>query len=934
MFRFKFQDNSLPIDERVNALLKELTIDEKLSLLTCKQQSVERLEIKPCKIGTEAARGIVSRSAFNDEVQFGEAATTVFPEPFGLAASFDPDLMHEIGVIASTEARILNREGKSSLFLWAPTVDLERDPRWGRTEEGYGEDPFLTGTLAAAYTKGMFGMDRKHARTIPTLKHFYANNHEEERRSDNASVPIPLKHDYYLKPFEHAIKKGAAKSVMTAYNEINGVEAICNPEAGELKKDGLLFSVTDGWDLIQNVTHHKTDVCNAEVLARAFKNGGADIINDDLDVVEAAAREALERGLISESDIDNALFGALKARFLLGEFDSDCSFDTLPSNLLCCGEYQKNALRAAEESITLLRNKHGVLPLNPKERYSVIGVHADMNFRDWYTGYSEKMPTILDGITALVGRENLNYETGNDIVAIRNAKNGFYFRVTEDGTPVCDAPLINEQCLLELFEWGEGAISLKSKYNGKFLSDCGVMKFCADVPFGWYVKEKFYIERRGGEILLKNWQGRYLQINTNREITVCDKIKPQKNSLFNIEVFSSGLDRVRRAIIETQNTIVFCGNFPQIGARECFDRKNLQLPERQQKIAEEVLKFKENAVLVLVSGFPYSIADDFTTVLHTAHAAPAMGAAVAKTLFGKLSPAGRCPVTWYSSENELGSIKDYNIIATESTYRYYKGKPLFPFGFGLTYTAFKYGSLQLNKTEFNSGERVEITMDISNIGMFGSDEVVQLYVKAPRFSSAVPKKELKAFKRVHIGKSMTAYVKLGFDIDELSIWDINTNSRKLFGGVYEIQIGASSEDIRQTVEITVNSEEYLGIDVTKPVPAAASWEYVSVTFQSSKALEEYALLENWQSGLIYENCRLNGETKVEIVASNPATRTFVTIVDAQNGSEFAKIEVPPTGGLTRFETFTADISIPIGMYNLKISAGNMISLRSFRFYKE
>ncbi len=930
MLRFKFQDNSLPVDDRVNALLKELTIDEKLTLLTCRQQSVERLGIKPCTIGTEAARGIVCR----DEAKNEETATTVFSEPFGLAATFDPDLMHELGSIAATETRILNREGKSSLFLWAPTVDLERDPRWGRTEEGYGEDPFLTGTLAAAYTKGMFGNDMKHARTIPTLKHFFANNHEEDRRCDNASIPLSLKHDYYLKPFEYAIKNGAAKSVMTAYNSINGVEAMCSPEAGKLKNEGMLFSVTDGWDLIQNVTNHKTDVCHADALARTYKNCGADIINDDSDVAEAAAREALERGLISENDIDNALFGVLKARFMLGEFDNNCSFDTLPSNLLCCTEYQKTSLRAAEESIILLRNKHGVLPLNPKERYSVIGVHADMNFRDWYTGYSKKMPTILDGITALVGRENLNYESGNDIIALRNAHNGFYFRVREDGTLICDAPLINEQCLLELFEWGEGAVSFKSKYNGKFLSDCGVMKCCADVPFGWYVKEKFFVERRSGDILLKNWQGRYLQINANHEICVCDKIKPQRNSLFSMEIFSSGLDRVRRAVTETQNTIIFCGNYPQIGARECFDRKNLQLPEKQQKLAEEVLKLKENAVLVLISGFPYSIGSEFTTVLHTAHAAPTMGAAVAKTLFGKLSPAGRCPVTWYTSENELGSIKDYNIIATESTYRYYKGKPLFPFGFGLTYTAFKYGIPQLNKTDFSDGDRVEITMDISNIGMCGSDEVVQLYVKAPRFSTFIPKKELRAFKRVHISKSMTAYIKLHFDINELSIWDINTNSRKLYGGVYEIQIGASSEDIRQTVEINVNGAEYLGLDVTKPVPAAASWEYVGTTFQTSKALEEYALLEDWQSGIVYENCRLNGETRVEIVASNPATRTFVTISDAQNGNEFAKIEVSQTGGLERFEVFTADVSMPVGIYNLKISAGGMLSLRSFKFYKE
>ena len=933
MLQFKFQDSSLPVDERVKALLGELTLDEKLTLLTTNQKAIPRLGIKACKIGTEAARGLVCRSASDDEVQFGEAPSTVFPEPFGLAASFDPDLMHEIGVIAAEEARAYNKEKKSTLFLWAPTVDLERDPRWGRTEEGYGEDPLLTGAMAAAYTKGMYGTDKKHARVIPTLKHFYANNHEEDRTCDNASIPIGLKHDYYLKAFELPIKNGGARSVMTSYNEINGVEAMCSPEVGKLKEHGLLFSVTDGWDFIENVTRHKTDTCHSEALARTYKNHGADIMTDNPAVVEAAAREALDRGLIQPSDIDTALFGALKARFLLGEFDDNCAFNDLPQSLICCEKHLKTAARAAEESIVLLRNKRGVLPLDPKDRYTVIGIHADMSFRDWYTGYSEKEPTILDGLTALVGREKLVYESGNDIIALRNAQNGFYFRVSEDGSLVCDAPLINEQCLLELYEWGDGAVSFKSKYNGKFLSDCEVMKCTSDIPFGWFVREKFFIEQRGGETLLKNWQGRYLQITGDKKIGISDKVKPQKNSFFNSEVFSSGIDRISRALTETQNAIVFLGNYPQIGARECCDRKDLLLPEHQRKIAEEVLKIKENAVVVLVSGYPYSISEDLHTVLHTAHAGPAMGTAVAKTLFGELSPAGRCPMTWYSSDKELGDIKDYNIIRTESTYRYYNGKSLFPFGFGLTYTSFRYGSLQLNKTEFSENERVEVTLEVGNYGMFDSDEVVQLYVKAPRFNSAVPKKELKAFRRIHVDKGMSTAVTLSFDVNDLALWDINTNSYVLWSGEYEIQVGASSEDIRQTVDITVNGAKYRGIDVNNAVPAACSWEYIGVEFQTTKALEEYALLNDWQSSITYENCRLNGETKLEVIASAPTAGNALVIKNAKNGMVLARVDIPLTGGLLNFETVTADVSMPIGSYDLKISSYGILSLKAFRLYK-
>lgn len=929
MPQFKFQDASLSFDERVNALLEELTLDEKLLLITCRQQAIPRLGIKAFTIGTEAARGLLCRS---DE--HGEEPATVFPESFGLAATFDSDIMRSLGDIAAREAEYYNRLGRSSLCLWAPTVDLERDPRWGRTEEGYGEDPLLTGKLAAAYTKGMYGTDEKYARAIPTLKHFYANNHEEDRTSDNASVPIVLKHDYYLKAFELPMKKGGARSLMTSYNQINGVEAMCNPELSEYcKRDwGMLFSVTDGWDLIGNVTRRKTDDTHAEAIARVYKNQGADIINDEQDVAEAAAREALELGTISESDIDRALFGALKARFLLGEFD-DRPRDSAALREPCAPESLKTALKAAEESIILLKNKHSVLPLNKKERVSIIGVHADMNFRDWYTGYSERNPTILDAVIALVGRENVNYESGNDVIALRNAENGFYFSVGENGEFVCDTPLINECCLLELFEWGGGAVSLKSKYNGKFLCDCGTVKCVSDEPYGWCVKEKFTIVKKGNDYILKNWQDRFLHITDSGEIAVTEKIKPKSSSLFDIEVFSSGVDKVRRAVTESHNAVVFCGNNPIIGARECFDRRDLELPENQKKLAEEVLALNENAVMVLVSGFPYAVNDEFSSVVHTPHAGPSMGTAVAKTLFGDISPAGRCPVTWYSSDSELGSIKDYNIIRTESTYRYYCGKPLFPFGHGLSYTAFRYGALKLNKTAFNRDERVEVTFEVKNVGGRASDEVVQIYAAAPRFSSAVPIKELRAFRRIHIPAEESCVLTLSFDVDDLKLWDIGTNRFEVYSGVYEIQVGGSSADIFRTAEITVSAADYPGLDVTKSVPAAAAWEYTGVEFRTDKRLNEYALLFDWQSGIVYENCRLNGESKIELVVSNPSSKTTFSIICAETGATVAEIDVPQTGSLTRFTEIVSDAVPLCGNYTLKMRSGGMLSLKSFRFFK-
>lgn len=932
MPQYMFQDTALSIDERVVAMLEELTLDEKLLLITTRQQEIPRLKIKEFSIGSEAARGLVCRFKSDDGSET-EMPTTVFPEPFGLAATFDTDIMRQMGEVTGVEARIYNKQGHSSLCLWAPTVDLERDPRWGRTEEGYGEDPFLTGEMAAAFTKGMYGNDEKYARVIPTLKHFYANNHEEDRTADNASIPIALKHDYYLKAFERPIKKGGARSLMTSYNMINGVEGMCNPELTQCKeKWGLLFSVTDGWDFIENVTRHKTDNTHTESIARVYGNHGADIITDERDVVEAAARKALDEGLITESDIDNALFGVLKARFLLGEFDDECPYNDITQNLLCCQEYRKIAKSAAEEAIILLRNKRMVLPLKKNERIAVVGIHAAMNFRDWYTGYSERNMTILDAITALVGKDNLSYETGNDIIALRNAENGFYFSVGDDGTLVCDAPLITESCLLELYEWGDDKVSLRSKYNGKFLSDCGVLKCVSDEPYGWYVHEMFTFLRSESQCRLKNWQERFMYVTEDGKVAVSDKIKPPRGSLFDVELFASGLDSVRRIVTEARNVVFFGGNNPMIGARECYDRKHLDMPKRQRELADVILSINEDAVLFLVSGYPYAVDGRFVSVLHTPHSGPEMGVAVARTLFGEISPAGRCPVTWYASERELGNIKDYNIIRTESTYRYYEGEPLFPFGHGLTYTAFRYGALKLNKTSFEKGERVEVVLEIQNVGGISSDEVIQLYVSAPKFSSAVPKKELKAFRRLHIPAGETSVVSLAFDVDDLAMWDINKNAFTLFSGKYEIQIGASSADILRTADIIVDAEEYVGIDVKKTVPAAAAWEYTGVEFLTDKALNEYALLKDWQSSICYENCRLDQERKIEVTASNPATKSALRIFCAETGELAATVEIPTTGSMTEFVTVTADVAPFCGMKKLKLQPSGMLALKSFKFF--
>lgn len=930
MAEYRFLDEKLTFDERVDALLTELTLDEKLSLLTTHMNEVPRLGIKEFWIGAEVARGLVCRDDKN-----GEAPTTVFPEPFGLAATFDRDVMKRMGEIAGIETRIYHDKGRASLCVWGPTVDLERDPRWGRTEEGYGEDPCLTGTMAAAYTLGMAGDDKKYRRVIPTLKHFYANNNEDTRINCNAGIPDRLKHEYYLRAFEKPVREGRSGSLMTSYNEVNGVEQIVSLELQKYCREqwGLLFAVTDGADFIQNVQYHRRDFNHTEALAKIYNHNGADIMTDNEEIVRTAAREALDKGLITVGNIDRAIRGALKARFMLGEFDKKTPFDNYSEKLLCSDEYYQAALEAAEKSVILLRNSRAVLPLSKESKLAVIGYHADMNFRDWYTGLSPKTSTILDVLTAEVGRENIIYDNGNDIIALRSASSGFYFSVSEDGTVKCDTPLINETCLFELFEWGNGAVSLRSKFNNRFLSDNGVMKCTAVQPFGWYVKELFYLERNGSDCMLKNWQKRFLYVNGSEELAVSPALHAPKSAALSIEIFSDGTERVRRLATEAHQTVVFCGNNPMINARETTDRKDLKLPEKQSRNLDAVIGMNPDTVLFLVSGYPYELEKrHLATVMHICHAGPAMGTAVAKALFGDISPAGRCPVTWYKSMADLCDIEDYNLFRTRSTYLYFDGEPLFPFGYGLSYTAFRYKAIKTDKQSYTSGETVRVSFELENVGAMDGEEVVQLYASAPAsLPLTKPKKQLVAFSRVFVPRGERVTVELSFRADDLSFWNMNKDSFDLFSGCYTLMAGASSADIRRTADIQINGSEYEGLDVSGTVPATAAFDLVGAEFDADRELREYLLINDWQSIVTFEFCMLKGYHNIEVTASNPGSAVKLNFV-TDDGRNVAEVEIPPTASLTEFVTVSAPAEPIDGVVTLRLTASGMVSLRSFRLF--
>lgn len=810
-----------------------------------------------------------------------------FPAPIGIAASFDTEVMFSFGQYSAEKA-------ESKPFVLSPPANPNVDPRYGSMSCCLGEDPLLSGNMTAAFAVGVLGGEEESPRAIPIISGCFTGSGCEE----SSSVPAALKRDYYLKPFETAIKSGTANGVFISRGKVNGIEQRRSPEISTIAKSewGALFTAADGRGLADDSDY-------SDNLAKIIKNGSADIVCGDPEVMKLALREALESGKITEKDIDKTLEGLIEARERIIE-------EPAPSN------DSRAALRAAEESVVLLRNNELVLPFDRKEPITVVGYFADLCF-----GGSGS--TVLDSIVALCGRENVSYEPGNDIVALRNADTGFYFYVNDDDTMICGAPLINERCLFDLYDWGGKNFSLRSRFTGKFIGDGETMECVQSSEPGI-----FTLVKNGGDYHIKHRREGYMNITSDGRVTANGRLKPSKNSLFHIEIFSSGIDRVCRAVTETHNVAVFCGNNP-ISERNGV----MRIPDSQQRIAEKVVGLNRHTALFLITGTPCEVLPKFNTVIWIPHGGLAISTAAAGAMFGEFSPAGRCPVTWYASESDLSDVCDRNIIRAESTYRYFGGKPLFPFGYGLSYTSFRYGAIRLNKTEFSAGERVEVTFEVSNIGKFASDEVVQLYSTAPRFARSVPLKELRAFKRIHIEAGEEATVTLSFAVDELAMWDINENRFKLLGGDYTLQTGCSSADIMRTCEIKINGEDYRGIDVAKSVSAAVSYDYIGAEFRTDSEFEEYVFIKD-SGSIVFEDCFLNGEGKLEITAANPSSAVTVTVVRTDIQAVVASVEIPHTGGAEHFVKVTADLCRIDGICGLKFSVDGTLSFKSFKMLKE
>ncbi|MEO2204162.1 glycoside hydrolase family 3 C-terminal domain-containing protein [Paenibacillus pabuli] len=824
--QYPMWDAALPLERRLDDLIERLTIEEKISLIPTREAAVPRLGIPAYNVGGEAAHGVAWK---------GEA--TVFPQPLGLSSTWNTALMREIGSVIGDEARAYHHREpeRHGLTLWAPTVDLERDPRWGRTEEGYGEDPVLTGEMSAALVQGMQGNHSFYLKMVATLKHFFANNNEKDRLNCSSSIDPRNLREYYLKAFETPFVEGGALSMMTAYNSINGTPAIESPYVNDVVKGEWAmpgFIVCDGGDLSQTVNYHGYHATHAESAAGALK-AGVDCLTDEVDLVVSALEEALDRNLLEEEDLDRAIRNIFGVRMRLGQLDRSGlnPYASIPESVLCAPEHANLSYRAAVESIVLLKNE-GLLPLKSDalRKVSVIGPLADAVFTDWYSGTLPYHITALDGLRNRLTDTEILYEDGNDRISLKTTE-GQVLSIGDEGIIVAVPEGSAEGATFVHQDWGWGSHTLRSVKNNRYvtLNEEGKYQAIAPEIGGWFVKEVVQFDPQiDDSSLLRTWNGIPLGLAEHQgkhvlapvTATPEDGVEASKvsNSVIGAKepvtlvkhVEIDGIQRAVAAAKASDSAVVVVGNSPYINGKEEIDRPGLTLPSEQIRLVKEVCKVNPNTIVVIVGSYPFTLQelkDIAPAIVSLTHAGQELGHAVADVLLGAYAPAGRLNMTWYEDESQLPDMMDYDIINNGTTYMYHEGPVLYPFGHGLTYSPFEYDGISAQRIEVASGTDVlKVEVQVRNAGEVASDEVVQIYGHPQTSRVKRPLKQLIGFKRIHLASGEVETVSFEIPVQKLAFWDVTRERYCVETATWSFMAGRSSEDIRQTTDMEIEGE--------------------------------------------------------------------------------------------------------------------------------
>ncbi|MFC7533771.1 glycoside hydrolase family 3 C-terminal domain-containing protein [Actinoplanes sp. GCM10030250] len=940
---YPFRDPSLPLATRVGDLVGRLTLDEKISFLHQYQPAVPRLGLAVFKSGTEALHGVAWSNDYRNNSAKIDATATVFPQAVGLASTWDPELIERVGSAVGDELRGFHAQDPLvwGLNAWAPVVNLLRDPRWGRNEEGYSEDPLLSGSIATAYGQGLQGDDPDHLKVAPTLKHYAAYNNETKRDVTSSNVPQRVLNEYDREPFRIALENGAATGVMASYNLINGRPATVDPDLAGLVRDWSdrrLFNVSDAWAPTNLTGSQAYFPTQAEANAAVIKAGlDSFTVNDtNAEPTITAIKEALARGLLAEADVDNAVGNALSIRFRLGEFDPDGGpHADIPPSVIDSPAHRALARETAAEASVLLRNT-GILPLRQGGSVAVSGPLADELYTDWYGGQLPYKVTVLDGIKERASSVTSSF--GADRIALKAVSTGGY--VTATGTGGSDAVTVTgttagPAAQFDSVDWGDGVSTLRNAGNGKMLGyGWGPFVTVENNPTGWFVQQQFKVEEQPDGTVALRYAGYETQepwFGANRYVTVDADGKLALGSpdlggaaRFTRELLVDGVAEAAAQARTAKTAVVVVGTDPFVAAREVHDRASLGLGARQEALIKAVRAANPNTVVVVQSSYPQTInwaQQHVPGILWTTHAGAETGHAVTDVLYGAVNPSGRVTQTWYRSTEQLpDDLLQYDIIKTGQTYLYSDSKPLYPFGHGLSYTSFRYG-----KPVVRDG-RVSLT--VTNTGRRAGDEVVQLYTHQRSSRDATPTKQLRGFQKVALKAGQTKTVTFRLKPADLARWDQTRQRWVVESSVYDVLLGSSSADIRQRAVLPVRGETIPARDLTKETRAETFDAYTGVRLlDESKTRGTVVGASAAGDWIAFKDAALRGGTTFSARASGAGT------VQVRLGSPAGRLlgtaTLADTGGIYEYATVTAKLARVTGRQDVYLVPSPGLRLATF-----
>lgn len=811
-------------ENRLADMVNLMTITEMVQQLKANPSAeIGRLGLPLYNYWSEALHGVVANGV------------TVFPQSIGLGAMWNEELLFEISSAISDEARVKANTTGKGLTYWSPTINLARDPRWGRNEETYSEDPHLLSRMAVAFVKGMQGDDTTYLKTVATPKHFIANNTETGRNSLSSDMNTRNLRELYMPAFKAAVIEGQAFSVMAAYNALNGIPCPANAWLlidvlrGEWGFEG--YVVSDCGAISDIHTGHYYAASGAQACAMGI-DGGTDLNCGTY--YQIYLESAYNQGLVSKEAIGNAVQNVLRARFKLGEFDPPelVSYKSIPASKLDSQEHRDLALLAAQESIVLLKND-GILPLDKNSigSIAVIGPNANRAILGGYSGTPPYSITPLEGIEqkvqgtgisvqylpgCMIDFSELPIESQYLKPVSGSTQNGltgkYYNNKTLSGTAVLTRLDSNVD-----FDWVNGSPGAGVNSDGFSVRWSGILipPVTRNYRIGASTDDGFRLYL-GGQLITGDWSDHGLETTT----TTVDLIAGQEYAIV-MEYYDNTKAAVAKLIWDygtsdlvaaanlaaMSDVAIVCVGTDTTVAHEGHDMAQYQMPGLQEQMIQEIYSANPNTVVVLINGNPIGFewtAQNVPAILEAWYGGQSQGTAIADVLFGDYNPGGKLPQTFYKSQSQLPDFFNYDIINNPRTYQYFSDTVLYPFGHGLSYTQFEYSNASVTPAQIDPNGEVFVSVDIKNTGTVAGDEVVQVYVRDPIATVKVPIRSLKCFKRIHLQPGERVTESFTIPAEELAFFDVSLNDFRVEPGEFQVHIASSSADIRATDFFWVN----------------------------------------------------------------------------------------------------------------------------------